>query len=630
MAQPEVSMKICSLEEDIENIAVKLKETAEATAAVLATQKLEHTAELKQPQLLDVIGTIKLLQDSLGEQTQAVSAHKSEVACSLQEQSKQMYKLEESFQQIVSRTDALEDQTRGITLAQQQPPALSIASSISSMQQAAHKTNLEQQQLSAEVQRLSAAVSASDLPDSLHDLHAKMTAFQQNIENIAGDVDSQQQRTENFQRSNHAVVADLTALVRRQEDEIQRLGGRVDFQTAQAQEHVSAGNDDHALQLTKTMNLVSGTDEKLSALNEVLLNTKADTAEMREILRVAQSAQHQLADDLLHVRIGLEDRIESLEGIATHADARKQHEPNDHIKTLCTTLTEVTTEVAKLQQQNMDATNISPTEIWRMELSDRVQTVEVLVAALRESNLQSHHMESASSPASPTPLQHDESIRLNQLHTAVLQLQNDMDQLRGTFSSPECQSELNELVRKLQDQVCGMSLQITDLLRLKENAVTQEQLDALLSELESAMDDIANELDEIKNREGYKNETSDPCTSMSAGSQAQRDQLDNISADLKILKAMAVGTNSEQTQLQLEALGQRVRLLADDVEALGQQDGVNAKNAVQTALEDRLEQIQAHVATLGARSDQHIVHELVVRTCILHSRRYKYWLPCMM
>lgn len=591
MAQPEVSSKICRLEQDIENMTVKLKETAEATEAVRAAQKLQHTVEPKQSQQLDVKGTITLLQDSLGEQTAAMSTHRYEVASSMEEQSKHIHDLEESLQQLMARTDALEDQSKAITLAQQQVAEHSIIESISSMHLAAQRTKLEHQSLSTEVQRLSAAVFASDLPGSLQDLHAKMTACQQSVETIAGDVDSQQQRAENLQRANHVGVADLTALVRRLEDEVLKLADRVDLQTGPTQEHVNTANDDHAVQLTQTIKLVNVTDEKLSALNEVLLNTKADTAEMREILRAVQSAQHQLSDDLLHVRLGLEDRMESLEAVAMHAHTEDKHKLTDDVKTLCTSLTGVKTEVAKLQQQSQDAVNISPIETWHMELSNKVGSC----------------------------------------CTDVQQLQTDMEQLRGAISWPECQSESNELVPTLQDQVHGMSLQITALLTLKENIVTQEQLDALLADLETAMDDIANELDAIKSRDSLKNETSGSCTLLTKGSLPPHDQLDKISAELKNLKTIADDNRHEETQLQLEALGQRVLVLADDVAALGQQDADSERMCAQTAaLENRLEQVQAQVATLDAQRDQSIILELVVRiTASLHSGGSTCWLSLL-
>lgn len=612
-AQPELAQKICSLHEAVAGLSVKADAgSMKEDDFEQAIQKINQTAELHKSQIHSVQNTVQLLQDSLGEQTDTVSAHNCDIARMVEEHSKKLHSLEEEVDTVRSHADSFAEQVIAgtTTLAHQAPPS-SVFEAIYSVQDLVHRTNWEQQILSAEVQTFATASSTKHSVEDLKDVYAMVASVEQRLVGIAGDLDSQQQRTENSQRTQHRLVTDLAAIVKGLEDEIHNLMGNLELQTSQTQAHASTRNNDHAAQLKQTMVLVTGTDEKLSALGEMVLNTKADTAGLREILRTLQAAQQQLSEDLLSIRLSIEDRLDSLEELASPHD---QQGIEEQVKALCTMSGKLQNKVGHIQT-NQETYRDPDAGTWHVELSNRVENLEKTVAAIRESTPQPERLGAAPSGHACIATVPD-ATSLNASRSNVHQLQNDLEQNQAVVILQDQQTEMYHLVPKLQEQVQDMSAQISDLLSLKEQVVDKEKLDGILSELETALDDIGSELDDIKARDGIQKETDATSMPVSAGKLAQYDdQFMAITTELKFLHTMVGASKHDEMQLQLEALGQRLRVLADDVEALEQRDVANKSMPTQIdALAKRVEQVQEQINNSGAQNDPGFVQHIAVRS----------------
>lgn len=485
----------------------------------------------------------------------------------------------EQTQDIVDLRDELADLKIGL-----QADRVEMREPDEAVEQLLHDVELQKHQISAvqdtmKIMQDSLMKHSSDsFERRLQNEAENIASVDQRLNDIVDDISSQQQRAENCQRLNDARVAELSATVTNAMAEMLTLRHLLDnLCDVKNEEGTAKLQQEQATQLKQTMQLVNGTDAKLSALNEMLLNNKSETAELREILRASQAAQYQLTDDLLSVRISMEERLDAIEEPAKCAQGFLQDDVMERVNAMAKGFVHLQTTV-----QNMQSTlNGLPTELQsqgslqltqKLEHGERqaykrIGSVQDSMAVLDVCTKQSGH----------EALQH---VRLNDDATEnqfdrvdFVELQNTVARLQHSFGDVQAlmqkHSEMTDVVSQLEERANNVDSKLVDLAKMKELVVDKNTLDTVLAEVETAMDDIANELDEIKGGSHTSSNTSRPAADLVKDRLNQHDQqMKKLMHDFETLHSSISDISQNEFQLQLEALGQQVRVVGDDVKAL--------------------------------------------------------------
>eukprot|EP00892_Ulva_mutabilis_P005390 jgi/Ulvmu1/3222/UM015_0263.1 len=469
----------------------------------------------------------------------------------------------------------------------------------------------------------------SDCGNRIADLTQQLDLVGERLKNVLDDIDNQQQRAEHHQRNIDAQFAQLSIKVQQSMAEILVLRSS-ESGTHGGSKAVDPAifNDEQATQLKQTMKQVSGADEKLSALSEMLVNNRAETAELREVLRALRSGQHQLADDLPKIQIALEERLDMLEERAPLAmDLRQLDAFFEKITNLSTSVDELRANVQNLEStfQSVEADrassrNLMPsfnesdqevTQPWQIELETRVGHIEESITLIQrrtqqftDTQMDDQHLHEKASEDRVYM-----SNALNKIQVNMDRLQHEVEQMRVIEQQ---QSELTETVSRLEGHVKVMDSRIEDSAKLNELAVDKSTLDSLLAEVETAMDDIANEMDELKASCQHPVATVIPQVDMLTDQlKKQEQQIKTITHDFDELRVVIGDGSLKEMHLQLEALGQRFRGLADDVEELevGLRDQkVQMKSSPLTPLPKRIQRLHESTADVPAAGESEVQH----------------------
>lgn len=459
----------------------------------------------------------------------------------------------------------------------------------------------------------------------------KLVLVNQDVSNMMGDMNNQQERAENYQRANDARVEDLSDAVQNTAAEVSTLRRLLDdcHGNSNGTDAVTFSRK-QATQIRHTMKLVDGADEKLSALNEIIVNNKSETAELRQLLRALQSTQRQLADDLLHVRISLEERLDAMEEVSSHikGDGQQDHVAN-RIDILGTRVDALRSDMQSIQlriestesiQAPQETTTECPSnsdgeevESCHTELKRRIDLLEESMADIRRTQqLAIEQFEQHSAHEDALGSQGDISNALAEVQINTYRLQHETENVRELMQQ-HC--DMPDMMSQVTGTVKVMDAKINELVKMKEQAVDKSTLDSLLAEVEAAMDDIANELDDIKVANQTPIANILPRVDLLQDKLNQHDQqVKTIMREFEVWRDDAAHGSVKDMRSQLEALGQRFRILADDVEEI---EAVLRVKALPTASTDliplshRVEQLQKDLAASRA-SHGSIIQGIVV------------------
>lgn len=316
----EVKNELAQLSQNVETLSEELKSVVHKMACSSPSEATQD------PTLIEELNTcVHVQQTELAAQSERFKQMEQQIPLCAEAQ--QVQDILATIDAVSSRLEILESESQGppsiahaalqVTVQEVQQQLLSVREDIENAQALSNRTTEIQHKCVEDVAGLFAQINhitarLEQAGDS-RCLASSVEALQEQVQVLGTDIESYQQRSENVQNSGSSklnelfdTVSSLRELVVEHTEKLHTIEASTE-RTEAAEATQVTGQTEHVDEALQEM---AG---QLSALSEVIANTKADSAELREIVSAERNASSQMKQDVLEDKLALEDRLEAVE-----------------------------------------------------------------------------------------------------------------------------------------------------------------------------------------------------------------------------------------------------------------------------------------------------------------------------